>query len=961
MVNNKKKMSKKRRQPDVNDDGSEGSTESSQESNADKSCPHVTKALNLNNIKKHIKKTGMRAECSTCRKKSIKDHVDEEKPSAANIWICLQCGDQNCGTETNGHSYQHYEIPHSDHHCVTINIQEWNIWCYKCTKEIVLDHRKKIEVVDFIKKCLSKSYTSQPPKAAATKIQKEISNADKEKEKILNNLPKVVGLCNFGNTCFFNAVLQCLTQTPYLVKVLEDLCTPGQKFTLPGGKFKPTPDSEEKELPPIEGSLEKTGYFTSTLCNTLTQMQSYTQQVFMPILLLNAFKTKSMQCMDGGQHDAHELLRHLLELVRNEDLRRYQHIIMKELGLSTKVIPETVDDSVKAQVKFYGNQVNSKLLGPEPVFRGTLVSTLKCMKCHHSSQCTEPFLDLSLPVTADKPQPPVLKRKNSGLDESFDIMGNSFSNTPSKHQLKEQKAARKLRRDIIAKRYNHENHSTNDTSIKQNNIIEENGSVLESEESDADVEDNIEVENTFPEIGESGYSSEKPSAIASPVSPANNRIDNQNITAKVPNVPTDLCCKLIDNSEHHNAAVNVSVLNSPSDISITDMTQMRLSFEGDRLESSESAENENVTHTGLSLSTSLLPLVSSDLTSPDALTVSPLSSSITSKDSPMSPLSSVPNEDEVEKVDRLLPRLDNAESSININKEDLSTLANETKIETTNETKSEIKNETVKASVSQNEDLNPSDNREHLEKPNSEKEASVDINDITSGLSRMGITNNIHHYPAKYPRKEEEYSIQSCLNQFTTLELMRGSNEVGCEKCTAAEKKVKPNSTKMVCTPHTKQYLISRVPAVLILHLKRFQAQRVTFRKVTRRVAFTPLLDLAPVCKDNRQSRIYALYGVVEHCGSTLHGGHYIAYVKTRLPLSPDDPRWSFLPSKDAKDVDEVSNNGSSDVETPIKVTNVVEPPPGKWYCVSDGRVTEVDESAVLHSQAYLLFYERIL
>lgn len=25
--------------------------------------------------------------------------------------------------------------------------------------------------------------------------------------------------------------------------------------------------------------------------------------------------------MDGGQHDSHELLRHLLEIVRNEDLR----------------------------------------------------------------------------------------------------------------------------------------------------------------------------------------------------------------------------------------------------------------------------------------------------------------------------------------------------------------------------------------------------------------------------------------------------------------------------------------------------------------------------------------------------------------------------------------------------------------------------------------------------------------
>ena len=41
--------------------------------------------------------------------------------------------------------------------------------------------------------------------------------------------------------------MQCLAQTPYLVKVLDDLQVPGQKFVLPGGKFKGT-DDEEIEL-----------------------------------------------------------------------------------------------------------------------------------------------------------------------------------------------------------------------------------------------------------------------------------------------------------------------------------------------------------------------------------------------------------------------------------------------------------------------------------------------------------------------------------------------------------------------------------------------------------------------------------------------------------------------------------------------------------------------------------------
>lgn len=83
----------------------------------------------------------------------------------------------------------------------------------------------------------------------------------------------------------------------------------------------------------------------------------------------------------------------------------------------------------------------------------------------------------------------------------------------------------------------------------------------------------------------------------------------------------------------------------------------------------------------------------------------------------------------------------------------------------------------------------------------------------------------------------------------------------------------------MVCTSSSKQYLISQVPAVLILHLKRFQSQRMGFRKVAKHVKYPLLLDLAPVCTETSKRKVYSLYGIVEHTG-TLHGGHYVAYVK---------------------------------------------------------------------------------
>ena len=68
------------------------------------------------------------------------------------------------------------------------------------------------------------------------------------------------------------------------------------------------------------------------------------------------------------------------------------------------------------------------------------------------------------------------------------------------------------------------------------------------------------------------------------------------------------------------------------------------------------------------------------------------------------------------------------------------------------------------------------------------------------------------------------------------------------------------------------------------------------------------------VSHDNLQ---YSLCGIVEHSGS-LHGGHYVACVKTRT------------------------------------ADNRV-----KWYYISDSRVSEIQEEAVLRKQAYILFYHQ--
>ncbi|XP_074166327.1 ubiquitin carboxyl-terminal hydrolase 45 isoform X3 [Sminthopsis crassicaudata] len=203
-----------------------------------------------------------------------------------------------------------------------------------------------------------------------------------------------------------------------------------------------------------------------------------------------------------------------------------------------------------------------------------------------------------------------------------------------------------------------------------------------------------------------------------------------------------------------------------------------------------------------------------------------------------------------------------------------------------------------------------------------------------------------------YTTSSKECSIQSCLYQFTSVELLMGNNKLLCENCTEKKQmyQKKINSTEKkpegVYTNARKQLLISAVPAILILHLKRFHQAGLSLRKVNRHVDFPLVLDLAPFCSvtcknvTSGERVLYGLYGIVEHSGS-MRGGHYTAYVKVRT-------------SK--KSLDHVV--GNKNIHGLKETTGAST---GQWVHVSDTHVQMVPESRALNAQAYLLFYERIL
>ncbi|XP_032907748.1 ubiquitin carboxyl-terminal hydrolase 16 isoform X4 [Catharus ustulatus] len=194
----------------------------------------------------------------------------------------------------------------------------------------------------------------------------------------------------------------------------------------------------------------------------------------------------------------------------------------------------------------------------------------------------------------------------------------------------------------------------------------------------------------------------------------------------------------------------------------------------------------------------------------------------------------------------------------------------------------------------------------------------------------------------------EEDSIHHCLYQFTRNETLTETNKLLCDVCTQRHCGPKNNiksEKKYAYTNAKKQMLISLAPPILTLHLKRFQHAGFNLQKVNRHIKFPEVIDLAPFCTakcknvaEGNTKVLYSLYGVVEHSG-TMRSGHYTAYVKMRA----------------------MNNHLSDLVLRGQSQASETEPIKGQWFHISDTHVQPVSVSKVLSSQAYLLFYERLL
>uniref|UniRef100_A0A673VKQ5 Ubiquitin carboxyl-terminal hydrolase n=1 Tax=Salmo trutta TaxID=8032 RepID=A0A673VKQ5_SALTR len=358
-------------------------------------CQHVSKAVDLSSVKKAVT-SSMWSMCSDCLRE--RTMIDGEPASGHDILVCLKCGFQGCSQSESQHSTKHHQTLHPDSHCITISLGTWKAWCFECNEELSTHCNKKAlaQTLDFLQKHSLKMtktlYIGTTSKMI--KLREEPSDyADQPRGKSpVNNstLVPVKGINNLGNTCFFNAVMQNLSQTHMLNDLIQDVKEKGYKL-----KICPPAESNVGALTVTLPSPEP---LTSAMFLFLHSMKESGKGPVNPKILFNQLCQKAPRFKGYQQQDSQELLHYLLDSMRVEETKRIKAGILKSFNNPTE---KTADDETKRQVKAYGKE-GVKMNFVDRIFVGELTNTIMCEECEHISTVKEAFIDISLPIIEER-------------------------------------------------------------------------------------------------------------------------------------------------------------------------------------------------------------------------------------------------------------------------------------------------------------------------------------------------------------------------------------------------------------------------------------------------------------------------------------------------------------------------------------------------------------------------------
>ncbi|CAD5118594.1 DgyrCDS7280 [Dimorphilus gyrociliatus] len=219
--------------------------------------------------------------------------------------------------------------------------------------------------------------TPQKKRSLASVIKKFFlkSSKDDEKQKMLrlaqNANAGIVGLYNHGNTCYMNAVLQCLSHTLEVTKY----------FVL--NKYK------QDVLKRIGNSQELSDSLSRVLKSLWTN--GYKSEIS------SSFKhiigKKAVQYSGTEQHDAHEFLLWLLDNLHDE-----MNIAKSTKNKKISTRKTVIRDDAKAAEEALSNQSKCNKSFIYDRFQALYRSSITCPMCNKCSNTFDPFLSLSLPL-----------------------------------------------------------------------------------------------------------------------------------------------------------------------------------------------------------------------------------------------------------------------------------------------------------------------------------------------------------------------------------------------------------------------------------------------------------------------------------------------------------------------------------------------------------------------------------
>lgn len=360
--------------------------------------------------------------------RSQKNCEVEECPCLAQ-WFCPHSNCQNfyCGQKKNGHA-----TSHSTSHVILVNVHNGKVWCTACEGEVSIESNSP-RLSTMIKKCLRipetleqkpvahrqpKTLQSQPtrgrpidPNCFQSRPMLAMS-----KDIFDDTFPRgLTGLINLGNTCYFNAAIQLLSN-----------CTPFSEFF----RYKST--------------LKPYAINQSGMSNAFAQMiqkiwAEKRQSSVSPNLVLTRIRDEFIQFRGWAQQDAQELIRCLLDLLHRElaqPVYAYEMTLAYEGPSCTSNDDKGGDSGLSSDSESTGSEDTQKTQTSRPirmrsivtdVLDGQLESSVKCLTCQTVSNTKETFQDLSLPIPS-REQLELIAEFTNSLNPEFDNLSWSLSN-----------------------------------------------------------------------------------------------------------------------------------------------------------------------------------------------------------------------------------------------------------------------------------------------------------------------------------------------------------------------------------------------------------------------------------------------------------------------------------------------------------------------------------------------------